>query len=317
MEPGEESDRPNKGLSPTDDADLVLYGVAGLERGGVSSHSGVSFGHGRQKRVVRLSESLQFCGPDGGSITVTSQHRGDEKRLEETRASAPMNPFMASPRGKAAHAAWNRVDAMPRPVDVEWPPITILVDGQSTPFELCDLGDGYWAAVGLVPDATITIDGRKIPVGGVSLERLASRELPPPIAPDLGERRDVVLQNLEDRFAQVPFGRVHRWADYWALRDVEIDHVRLFGRQVGLSEQQLEAVESYWLRRIHAPLTETLEALRSRQTGGMHRTRMTRRIKSRALSQVWFNTLGPGGRTWFGNRYTTIRHYTFRLRWRP
>ena len=200
MEPGEESDRPNKGLSPTDDADLVLYGVAGLERGGVSSHSGVSFGHGRQKRVVRLSESLQFCGPDGGSITVTSQHRGDEKRLEETRASAPMNPFMASPRGRAAHAAWNRVDAMPRPVDVEWSPITILVDGQSTPFELCDLGDGYWAAVGLVPDATITIDGRKIPVSAVSLERLASRELPPPIAPDLGERCDVVLQNLEDRF---------------------------------------------------------------------------------------------------------------------
>ena len=98
---------------------------------------------------------------------------------------------------------------------------------------------------------------------------------------------------------------------------MEIDHVKLLGRQQGLSEQQLEAVESYWLRRTHAPLSETLDQLRSRQRGEMHRTRMTRRIKSRALSQVWFNTLGPGGRTWFGNRYTTIRHYTFRFRWRP
>jgi len=312
-----EPDRSSKGLNPAADGDLVLYGVAGLERGGASSHSGVSFGNGRQKRVVRLSESLSFSGPDGGSITVTSQHRGDGMRLEETRASAPMNPFMASPRGRAAHAAWNRVDPMPRPVDVEWSPFTILVDGQGTPFELCDLGDGYWAAVGLVPDATVTIDGRNIPVSGVSLERLASRELPPPIAPDLGERSDAVLKSLEDRFARVPFGRVNCWADYWALRDVEIDHVKLLGRQQGLSEQQLEAVESYWLRRTHAPLSETLDQLRSRQRGEMHRTRMTRRIKSRALSQVWFNTLGPGGRTWFGNRYTTIRHYTFRFRWRP
>lgn len=312
-----EPDPSSKGLKPAADGDLVLYGVVDLERGGASSRSGVSFGNGRHKRVIRLSESLSFFGPDGGSVTVTSQHRGDGMRLEETRGSALMNPFMASPRGRAAHAAWNRVDPIPRPVDIEWTPITILVDGQGTPFELCDLGDGYWAAVGSVPDATITIDGRKIPVSAVSLERLAGRELPPPIAPNLGERNAPVLKSLEDRFARVPFGRVHCWADYWALRDVEIDYVKRLGRQESLSEQQLEAVESYWLRRIHAPLSETLDQLRSRQLGKRHRTRMTRRITSRALSQIWFNTLGPGGRTWFGNRHMTIRHYTFRFRWRP
>jgi hypothetical protein len=224
---------------------------------------------------------------------------------------------MASPRGRAAHSAWNRIDPIPRPVDIEWTPITILVDGRGTPFELCDLGDDYWAAIGLVPDATVTIDGREVPVSAVSLERLASRELPPPIAPDIGERTAAVIGGLEDRFARVPFGKVHRWADYWALRDVEIGHVRLLGRSGSLSKEQLEAVESYWLRRIEAPLRQTLDPLRFARTGAMHRSRMARHFGSGILFQIWFNTLGPGGRTWFGNRYTTIRHYTFRLHWRP
>ena len=35
------------------------------------------------------------------------------------------------------------------------------------------------------------------------------------------------------------------------------------------------------------------------------------------LFQLWFNTLGPGAKTWFGNCYFAIRHYTFRLRWKP
>jgi hypothetical protein len=316
MVPSEKPDGSSEGLHPAD-ADLVLYGVAGFDRGGMSARSGVGSGNRRQWRVVQLSESLTFSGPNGGTVTVTSQRRGDQERLEETRASAPLSPFLASPRGRAAHTAWNRVDPIPRPADVEWTTTTISVDGVGTPFELCDLGDGYWAAVGLVPDATITIDGRKVSVGAVALERLASREPPPPTAPDLGDRSDAVLKSLEDRFARVPFGRVRHWADYWALRDVEIDHVRLLGRREGLSEQQLGAVESYWLRRIHAALSETLERLRSSHMRGPHRSRMGRRIGSGALSQIWFNTVGPGGRTWFGNRYTTIRHYTFRLRWRP
>jgi hypothetical protein len=314
--PSEKPDDPRQGLHPAD-TDLVLYGVTGFDRGGMSARSGVGSGRGRQRRVIQLSESLTFSGPDGGTVTVTSQHRGDQKRLEEIRSSAPINPYLASPRGRAAHAAWNRVDPIPRPADVEWTTTTISVDGAGAPFELCDLGEGYWAAVGLVPDATITIDGRMVPVGAVALERLASREPPPPTAPDLGDRGDAVLSSLEDRFAQVPFGRVRHWADYWALRDVEIDHVRLLGRREGLSEQQLDAVESYWLRRIHAALSETLERLRSGHRRGTRRGPMGRRIGSGVLFQIWFNTVGSGGRTWFGNRYTTIRHYTFRFRWRP
>jgi hypothetical protein len=48
-----------------------------------------------------------------------------------------MNPYLASQRGKAAHAAWDTDSPVPRPVEVEWTPIPILVDGQGTPFEMC------------------------------------------------------------------------------------------------------------------------------------------------------------------------------------
>jgi hypothetical protein len=85
-----------------------------------------------------------------------------------------MNPYLASPSGKAAQQGRSRVEPIPRPENVEWTPITISVDGHNTPFELCDLGDGYWAAIGEVPAAIVTIDSRGVSLSAVGLERLAS-----------------------------------------------------------------------------------------------------------------------------------------------
>ena len=73
---------------------------------------------------------------------------------------------------------------------------------------------------------------------------------------------------MDHRFTRVPFDRVHRWADYWALRDIEIDHIKLLGRRENLSEQNLEALESYWLMRLQIPLSGTLEQLRSSYAHG-------------------------------------------------
>jgi hypothetical protein len=228
-----------------------------------------------------------------------------------------MNPYVASPRGEEALAAWNREGPVPRPAEVEWSPINILVDGHEKPFELCELGDGYWAAAGRVPAATVTIDSRKVPLSAVSLERLASRELPPVPAPDLGDRTEGVIHSLDDRFARVPFSRVHRSADYWALRDVEVDHVNLLARREGLSTELREALEAYWLSRIETPVRKTIDRLPFKHIEAMHRSRVARRLGTGFLFQLWFNTVGPGARTWFANRYVGIRHYTFRLRWRP
>jgi len=200
---------------------------------------------------------------------------------------------------------------------VKWEPVTILVDGQGKPFEMCGLGDGYWAAVGRVPAATLTIDSRRVPIGAVSLERLASRAPPPLPAPDLGDRTETVIRGLDDRFARVPFRRVRHSADHWALRAVEVDHVKRLGHREGLSGQQVRALQAYWLGRVEAPLRVTMDRRRFKHMETMYRSRVARRVGTGFLFQLWFNTIGPGARTWFGNRYAGIRRYTFRLRWRP
>ena len=300
------------------DAEIVLYGVVGLQRGPGGGQGGLGFVRpGGQVQVVWMSEHLTFASPEGGLITITSHRPGDDDRLDRIREGAPMRPYLASPRGQAALAALDGNSPVRRPVESDWTPITILVDGQDTPFEMCDLGDGYWAAAGRVPDAIVTIDSRKVPISMVSLERLASRELPPLFAPDLGDRTETVIQSLDDRFARLPFGRVHRLADHWALRDVEIDHVNRLARREGLSKEQLEALQAYWLRRIETPLMVTIDPRHLENIEAIHRSRIAKHLGRGFLFQLWFNTIGPGARTWFGNRYVSIRHYTFRLRWRP
>jgi hypothetical protein len=298
-------------------AELVLYGVVGLRRTG-GGHGGIGFiGNERRGRVVLTSEGLTFAGPEGGSITVTSHPPVDNDEFDRIRDWAPMSTFRASPSGRESYAAWDREGPVPRPLEVEWTSMTIRVDGADTPFEMCDLGECYWAAAGRVPSATVTIDSREVPIEAISLERLSSREPPAPPPPDLGEETDTVIARLDARFVRVPFGRVRCSADYWALRDVEIDHVNRLAHEAGLSTEQSNAVEAYWLRRVEAPLQNIMDRRQFRGIEAMHRSRIARRLGTGFLFQVWMNTVGPGGKTWFGNRYVGIRHYTFRLRWRP
>jgi hypothetical protein len=155
----------------------VLYGAVGLDRQGVGS-GGMGFvGTGRGARAVLLSESLSFDGPGGGTVTVTSHRPGDDDQFERARTWAPTGPYLASPRGKAL-APRDGARPTPRPVEVEWAPATVLVDGEAAPFEMSDLGDGYWAAIGHLADAIVTIDSRGVPLSAVQLERLASRRPP-------------------------------------------------------------------------------------------------------------------------------------------
>lgn len=304
----------------SDDEELVLYGVVGLQRGQGGAQGGTValVRDGRRTRAVRTSASLTFAGPECGSITVTSHRPGDDDQFKHLREWAPTNPFLASPSGRAARAAGHSAGRVPRPEEAEWAPVTIMVDGQGTPFELCDLGDGYWAAAGRVPAAIITIDSRQVPISAVSLERLASGEPPPLPVPDLGDRTGTVMQSLDDRFARAPFSRVHGLADYWALRAVELDHLDRLAVREALSPQQLEALKAYWLRRFEDRLRKSMDRLHLHDIDAMHRSWVARRLRNRRfLFQLWFNTLGPGAKTWFGNRYVRIRHYTFRLRWRP
>ena len=211
-------------MSTSDERHPVLYGAVGLERQGIGG-GGMGFvGTGRGARAVLLSESVSFDGPEGGTLTVTSHRPGDDGQFEGARTWAPTGPYLASPRGKA-QVPRGGARPTPRPVEVDWAPATVPVDGEAAAFEVADLGDGYWAAVGRLADATVTIDSRGVPLSAVQLERLASRRPPLPAPPDMGERSAAVMQALDERFARLPFGKIHDFADHWALRSFEVERV--------------------------------------------------------------------------------------------
>jgi sporulation protein YlmC with PRC-barrel domain len=174
---------------------------------------------------------------------------------------------------------------------------TLPVDGQGAAFKICDLGDGYWAAVGRVTDAVVSLDSRGVHLSVVGLERLASGRRPPPSAPDLDEQTEAVMRASDGRFARLPFERVRRLADYWALRSVEEDHVKRLAQRENLSQQQFEAVRNYWLKRVEATLSDTMEELHFRGIESHTRSGAERRLRPVVVAQLWFDTFGPGGRT--------------------
>ena len=300
----------------------ALFGVVGLDRqsrraGRFSSASIGSSADGNQVVVTPRSRGVTFTAATGGDITVTSHRASSPESYEQLREWAPVNPYLRSPRGREATARQDRHQLPVGPDEVTWTPVPVAVDGIDTTFEVCDLGDGYWAAIGTIDDLIVTMDSRGVPVNTVALERLADDLLTPPTPPDVGDRSEVIHAGLQARLDRVPFERVKGWADYWALRDIEIEHVHRLARQHNLSETQHRDLESYWLDLIDGPIHHKLDRQHYQDIGLGRQSRFERHLRWNWTYQLWFNTVGPGARTWFGNRYTPIRHYTFRLWWRP
>lgn len=247
---------------------------------------------------------------------VTSHGDGSAEGYDSARSWAPMNAYLASPAGQETLEAARKTGSTLEPVQVEWNPTTIEVDGQHTAFEVCDLIEGWWAAVGRTPKSIVTIDSRGVPLGAVRLEQVELHPLPP--APDLGARTGEVRAALDARFAKVPFRRVRSQADYWALRDIEADHIRRVAHEHRLSDEEQQELSAHWLGRIDQRLAGVRDCWQSKNHEMMLNSRIAAHLQGHSvLFQLWANTIGPGARCWFSNRYTPIRHHTFRLRWRP
>jgi hypothetical protein len=122
------------------------------------------------------------------------------------------------------------------------------------------------------------------------------------------------LAEFDRRRHRFPVTRIHRLADYFALRSVEQRYVRRVSSRLQLTEGQRQEVDDWWLtvvqEEMHEPLLRIHERLADRRRLVM--TRWSKLVRYPLL----FETIGPGGRTWVGNRYTTVRLLTFRLHWR-
>jgi hypothetical protein len=137
--------------------------------------------------------------------------------------------------------------------------------------------------------------------------------------------------HLEDRLRRLPADRIRRMADYYALRSVESEHINRLARDLALTETQHDLLEAWWQQRVQREVGAKIEQIGHRHHEAQMRWMISRRrqhparrlplrppgVVRTALFQARFNTIGPGGRTWFGNRYVSIRRRTFRLHWRP
>ncbi|MBO0694043.1 MAG: hypothetical protein J2P58_14155 [Acidimicrobiaceae bacterium] len=295
---------------------LTLFGVVGFERGrGVSGGLAVVEQAGR-RRTVFTSRSIAFHDAGGHAITVTSRPSADDERFDSIREWAPMNTYLATPEGRDKLQSSRETGQRLEPANVEWQSASIRVEGRQIEFQVCRFDHHWWAAVGRLPDAVITLDSRGVPFEKVALERVPEHSVP--ALPDLGEPGQGVAEDLHARFQRLPFHRVGSMSDYWALRSVEVDHVQNLARRYAIPDRDREAIQDHWLARIDAELSDTLEHLRFKQRDAALNSRIGRHLRAgNALYRLWSNTLGPGARTWFGNRYGPIRRHTFRLRWRP
>ncbi len=144
--------------------ELILFGVTGLERSRGGSGGLGSVEEGGHRRTVLVSRSLTFTDPERRSITVTSQRPGGDESFASIRAWAPMNTWLGTAEGRDRVMADRADGGRLQPVRVDWRPATIALDGQAASFEICDFARGWWAGVGQVADAVITIDSRGVPV---------------------------------------------------------------------------------------------------------------------------------------------------------
>jgi hypothetical protein len=141
---------------------------------------------------------------------------------------------------------------------------------------------------------------------------------PAPVAwADLGPVANALQEDLDARVARLPIQRLRKWSDLNEFRAVESDHVERLARRHSLSDQDHHVLQRLWFERIDAELAEVTERLR--EVWRVREARIYRRFDRLGdyhLGQLYWNTLGPGGETWFGD-HLPIRRFLFRLHWRP
>jgi hypothetical protein len=180
MASGEERD-----LGQRASAELPLYGVEGWPgQRQVSSSSAFSrAGRGGGKVTIVLVGVDHSHGY--ASITVTS-HRQQDNGLASLRRWVSQNVVRAALREHAddessqlvAAREVERLQSAARLDELPWENVTIAVDGHPTPFQLYEVLDGWWVAVGRGADADLTLDSRHVPLPGLALVRVTDLRMP-------------------------------------------------------------------------------------------------------------------------------------------
>lgn len=157
-----------------------------------------------------------------------------------------------------------------------------------------------------------------LPPVNVALRLVRMGPEPAPAAwTDLGSVAESLRGELNARVAGLLAQRLRRLSDLNELWAVENDHVVRLARRYALSDSEHYVLQRLWFERIEAELAEVIERLRRIWFAREKRIhRRFDRLGKFHLGQLYWNTFGPGGETWFGD-HVPIRRFLFRLHWRP
>jgi len=138
-------------------AEPPLYGVEGWPGQREVTAAGV---RGRGADVTLISVAVAHrCG--GASITVTS-HRLQDSGMVALRRRASRDTAGGARR------------------ELTWADVAIPVDGHPASFQLCEVREGWWVAVGRAAEAGLTLDSRGVPLAGLRLARVTDLPVPKP-----------------------------------------------------------------------------------------------------------------------------------------
>lgn len=161
--------------------DFVWYGVRGLARiGGVGGGGLVAQSlDTREVRGFRRSSAQAiFTTANGDRVIVTSHHPQEGETFDRRRDVAVINALNWVPI-EARRGVVRVLDEYgPATVrGIVWEKDEFTVEGATRSFDVCQFDNGYWVAVGKLPEADVAIESRGVPAPAVELERMG---YPPP-----------------------------------------------------------------------------------------------------------------------------------------
>jgi hypothetical protein len=146
----------------------------------VNSSSGIGRAGGEDGEITVMSVGVRHSNEDA-SITVTS-HRPRDNGIGVLRRWLAQSANRPRPRGSADDKSrtpeLNQGIKEAPTVPSRWKAVTISVDGLPTPFEVYQLHDNHWAAVGQTPDADLTLESYGVPWMALALVRTIDLSVP-------------------------------------------------------------------------------------------------------------------------------------------
>lgn len=138
----------------------------------------------------------------------------------------------------------------------------------------------------------------------------------PPIEPPPPELPLSLASELARRYDGLPVVRIRSRRAIQALDHAESKWIRSALQRYPLSGAVKDRAEEWWRAQVVRACGSVIVVLEKLEAAGAGPELPPQPWRPTWLFQLWWNTLGPGARTWVRNRRASFRRVTHGFRWR-